>query len=116
LKKTFKPEFLNRIDDIIVFDKLTDKDIELIAEKMLDTIKERLQKINVDVNFTKKAIKAIAKAGFDEVYGARPLRRAIQSKIEDKLSEEILEGKISPNNSVVCDYDKRSEKFKFTES
>lgn len=116
LKKTFKPEFLNRVDDIIVFDKLTDKDIELIAEKMLDTIKGRLRKINVNVEFTKKAIKAIAKAGFDEVYGARPLRRAIQSKIEDKLSEEILEGKVNSKNSIVCDYDKRSEKFKFTET
>lgn len=116
LKKTFKPEFLNRVDDIIVFDKLTDKDIELIAEKMLDTIKDRLKKINVNVEFTKKAIKAIAKAGFDEVYGARPLRRAIQSKIEDKLSEEILEGRLDSKKSVVCDYDKRSEKFKFVES
>lgn len=104
LKNVFRPEFLNRVDDIIVFNKLSEDDIKKIADKMLDTLRQRLADLNIEISFTDEAVSAIAKAGFDDSYGARPLRRAIQSKIEDKLSEEMLEGKIAENSNVVCDY------------
>ncbi len=113
LKKVFKPEFLNRVDDIVVFDKLTSNDIEAIASRMLKGIKDRLCDLNIKAEFTENAVKAIAKEGYDPVYGARPLRRAIQSKIEDKLSEKILEGDLDPKKSITCDYDEKAEKFIF---
>ena len=71
---------------------------------MLDTLAKRLENIEIKISFTDDAVSAIADKGFDDTYGARPLRRAIQSEIEDKLSEEILEGKIEKGTSVVCDY------------
>ena len=111
LKKTFKPEFLNRVDDIIVFNKLTNKDIEAIAQRMLKDIKNRVASLGIEVEFTNKAIKAIAAEGFDESYGARPLRRAIQSKIENTLSEDILSGSVKSGDSVICDY--KNKKFEF---
>lgn len=113
LKKVFKPEFLNRVDDIVVFDKLTSNDIEAIASRMLKGIKDRLCDLNIKAEFTENAVKAIAKEGYDPVYGARPLRRAIQSKIEDKLSEKILEGDLDHKKSITCDYDEKTEKFIF---
>lgn len=113
LKKVFKPEFLNRVDDIVVFDKLTSNDIEAIASRMFKGIKDRLCDLNIKAEFTENAVKAIAKEGYDPVYGARPLRRAIQSKIEDKLSEKILEGDLDPKKSITCDYDEKAKKFIF---
>ncbi len=104
LKKVFRPEFLNRVDDIIVFNKLTQDEIKQIAVKMLDTLKNRLANMNISISFTDEAITKIADEGFDDSYGARPLRRAIQSKIEDTLSEKMLEGTIRENSTVVCDY------------
>ena len=104
LKNTFRPEFLNRVDDIIVFHKLGEEDIAKISEKMLQTLSLRLKDMNIDIQFTEAAITAIAKVGFDPVYGARPLRRAIQTKIEDVLSEKILDNSISSGCSVKCDY------------
>lgn len=114
LKKTFKPEFLNRVDDIVVFNKLTSEDIKQIAKRLLSDIKERLKGFEININFTEDAIDAIAEAGFDPIYGARPLRRAIQSKIEDKLSEEMLENKITAGKEVVCAFNKDDKKFIFT--
>lgn len=109
LKKTFKPEFLNRLDEIIVFNQLEKDDIKEIATRMLKGLKKRLQAMDIEISFTDNAISAIADAGFDKVYGARPLRRAIQSKIEDKLSELILEGKIKDN----CTVDFQNNEFIF---
>lgn len=114
LKNTFKPEFLNRVDDIIVFNRLTDKDIQQIAVRMLKTLEERLSALDIKISFSDDAVKAIADAGFDPVYGARPLRRAIQSKIEDNISEKMLEGKIKSESTVVCDY--KDGKFTFEEN
>ena len=113
LKKVFKPEFLNRVDDIIVFNKLTEKDINLIAKNMLKDVKNRAQSLNIEIDFTDKAIKAISDAGFDPIYGARPLRRAIQSKIEDKLAEEVLKGEAKSGAKVECDYNKKTKQFVF---
>lgn len=104
LKKTFKPEFLNRIDEIIVFNQLEKADIEEIAKRMLKTLKKRLADLDIDVEFTNAAVSALADAGFDKVYGARPLRRAIQQKIEDPLSELILEEKIKPGTKCTVDF------------
>ena len=104
LKKLFRPEFLNRIDDIIVFNKLTQDEIKQIASKMLGTLAKRLENMNIKISFTDAAVTAIADKGFDDAYGARPLRRAIQSEIEDTLSEQMLDGKITENSSVTCDY------------
>ncbi len=104
LKRTFKPEFLNRIDDIIVFSKLSQGEIGEIASKMLEVLKKRLTDMGIEVEFSPSAISAVADAGFDAVYGARPLRRAIQNKIEDALSEQILEGKIKSGDKIICDF------------
>ncbi|HBN38722.1 MAG TPA: ATP-dependent Clp protease ATP-binding subunit ClpC, partial [Ruminococcaceae bacterium] len=100
LKATFKPEFLNRVDEIIVFKQLEKEDIEEIARRMLSSLKKQVEQLGTDVVFTDEAVSAIADAGFDKVYGARPLRRAIQTKIEDKLSELILENKLGEKCTV----------------
>ena len=113
LKKTFKPEFLNRVDDIIVFNKLTEEDIKLIAKNMLKSVKTRAKNLNIDINFAESSVDEISKEGFDPVYGARPLRRAIQSKIEDKLSEEVLKGEVKSGQKVRCSYDKKKKQFIF---
>ncbi len=104
LKKVFRPEFLNRVDDIIVFNKLTQDDIKQIAGKMLETLSKRLEAMDISIGFTDAAVTAIADKGFDDSYGARPLRRAIQSEIEDALSEKMLDGEITENSAVTCDY------------
>ncbi len=102
LKKCFRPEFLNRVDDIIVFEQLNKDDIKEIARRMLKTLKNRVHDMGIELSFDDSAIEKIADEGFDPVYGARPLRRAIQSEIEDKLSEEMLDGRITSGNKYVC--------------
>ncbi len=104
LKSAFRPEFLNRVDDIIVFTKLTQSEIKQIAGKMLDNLKKRLINLNITIEFTDDVLTALAEKGFDAVYGARPLRREIQNRIEDALSEKILDGSIKNGYNVVCDY------------
>lgn len=104
LRKVFRPEFLNRVDDIIVFNKLNKDEIKQIAVKMLKTLENRLDKMNIKISFTDNAISEIADKGFDENYGARPLRRAIQNEIEDPLSEQMLEGKVKDGAVVTCDF------------
>lgn len=103
LKKAFKPEFLNRIDEIIVFRKLSRENIKEIAGKMLESVKDRLAANGITAEFTDAAIEKIAENGFDENYGARPLRRAIQSDIEDMIAEKMLEGKIKEETTVTID-------------
>lgn len=111
LKKTFKPEFLNRIDEIIVFNQLEQKDIEEIAKRMLSSLSKRVAELEIELDFTPEAVTAIAEAGFDKVYGARPLRRAIQQKIEDPLSELMLENKIA--KGAKCTVDFKNNEFTF---
>ncbi len=103
LKRTFKPEFLNRVDDIIVFQQLDQEEIKQIAHKMLDRLFERLKSNDISAEITDRAVENLAKAGFDPIYGARPLRRAIVSKVEDLLAEEILEGNVKPGQTVKLD-------------
>ncbi len=112
LKKAFRPEFLNRVDDIIVFSKLTADEIKQISGKMLQNLQKRLLNLNITIEFTDAVLTALADKGFDAVYGARPLRREIQNKIEDALSEKILEKTIKNGDNVVCDYSENN--FIFT--
>ena len=103
LKETFRPEFLNRVDDIIVFNKLGDDDIKKIASLMLDEVKARISQRGITVSFSDEVTSLLAKEGFDPVYGARPLRRAIVRRVEDGLSEEILSGRIGEGDSVTAE-------------
>ena len=115
LKQVFRPEFLNRVDDIIVFSKLTKPEIKEIAGKMLETLRKRLDSLGVTVSFTDKAIEKIADEGFDDTYGARPLRRAITTNIEDKLSERMLESDFDAKKPITCDYDGENFTFEYAE-
>lgn len=112
LKKLFRPEFLNRVDDIIVFNKLTQEEIKEIAGKLLENLKARLKAVDIDAEFTDEAVTEISNEGYDDTYGARPLRRAITSKIEDALSEKMLENEIKKGDRIVCDF--KDGKFTFT--
>lgn len=109
LKNSFRPEFLNRIDEIVVFHKLEEKDLRQIVKLMLESVKGRLKEQNIKINFTEKAEEVLAEKGFDPTYGARPLRRTIIKAVEDKLSEEILKGTISKNDNISVDVDKDKE-------
>ncbi len=93
VRKTFSPEFLNRLDEIIVFKSLTEDEILQIVDLMIADLRERLIAQNMTINLSEDAARFVAKEGTDVTLGARPLRRAIQRLIEDPLSEEILEGK-----------------------
>ena len=103
LKNAVRPEFLNRIDDIIVFNRLNEDEIAQIADGMLRKVAERMKDMEIGMTWTEAAKKHLAKAGFDPVYGARPLRRAVTSEVEDLVAEESLEGRISKGSEVVLD-------------
>lgn len=103
LKKAFRPEFLNRVDEIIVFHQLDQDHIRHIVTLMLDGLQERLKANNLTIKVTDPAKQYLAEKGYDVIYGARPLRRVIQSMVEDKIAESILEGKIKPGSKVTVD-------------
>ena len=113
MKKLFRPEFLNRIDEIIVFKSLTDEQIAQIVELMVADLRERMIAQNMSINLTPAATKLIAKEGADTTFGARPLRRAIQRLLEDPLSEQILEGKWQSGSIVDVDVDESGENLEF---
>lgn len=100
LKATFRPEFLNRIDDIIIFNRLTEEDIKKIAHLMLSEVGARIHDLGIEITFDDSVAALMAKEGFDAVYGARPLRRAIVRLVEDPFSGEMLEGKIKAGDKV----------------
>ena len=102
LKATFRPEFLNRIDDIIVFNTLTEENIERIASLMLSDVKRRLTDLGIEIEFSDEVVSLLAEEGFDAVYGARPLRRAVVRLIEDAVSTELLEGRIARGTRVTA--------------
>ncbi len=102
LKSTFRPEFLNRIDDIIIFNSLGEKDIEKIAMLMLKDVEKRISALNIHIDFDASVPALLAKEGFDAEYGARPLRRAVVRLVEDAFSTELLEGKIHTGDSVTA--------------
>jgi ATP-dependent Clp protease ATP-binding subunit ClpB len=99
----FRPEFINRIDEIVVFHGLDDKNIGAIAKIQLNILRQRLQRMDMDLDVTENALQKIAEAGYDPVYGARPLKRAVQQQIENPLSKQILEGKFGPKDTIRVD-------------
>nr|WP_297283739.1 ATP-dependent Clp protease ATP-binding subunit [uncultured Agathobaculum sp.] len=103
LKTAVRPEFLNRIDDIIVFNRLSEDEIAQIADGMLRKVAERMQEMGITMDWTDAAKKHLAKAGFDPIYGARPLRRAVTNEVEDLVAEQSLEGKIKHGDHVTLD-------------
>ena len=105
LKKTFRPEFLNRIDEIIVFHSLNKEHIKQIVSLMINNLSKRLDEMNIHIKVDEKAMDILADAGFDPVYGARPLQREIRKRIEDKLSEELLKGTIKKSDTILISAD-----------
>ena len=111
LKNTFRPEFLNRVDDIIVFLKLDRGQIAQIAVKLLNELAGRLAALGITLKWDDSAVYALADKGFDPIYGARPLRREIQNSIEDGLSEKILDSSVKKGDTVLCEF--KNGKFEF---
>ena len=105
LKNYFRPEFLNRIDETVVFHSLDASNIESIARIQLKVLLERLQKMDLYLKVSEAAIAELAKVGFDPVFGARPLKRAIQQRIENPLSKLLLEGRFPPKSAIAVDVD-----------
>jgi ATP-dependent Clp protease ATP-binding subunit ClpC len=110
LKKAFRPEFLNRIDEIIVFHALEKKHLQEIVTLLSDQLVKRLKEQDISLELTESAKEKISKEGYDPEYGARPLRRAIQKHIEDRLSEELLKGTLLTGQHVIIDVD--NDEFK----
>ncbi len=114
IKRLFNPEFINRIDDFIIFRKLEKKHIYSIIDIQLAELMERLKINNVSLELTKEAKDFLVDKGFDEKYGARPLRRALQKYVEDELAEEMLKGEIPPSTKVIGNYDGSQKKIVYT--
>jgi ATP-dependent Clp protease ATP-binding subunit ClpC len=103
LKKTFRPEFLNRVDGVVVFHSLTKEQIRQIVDLMLTSVTQQLSEKGIKLEVTDAVKDFLGEKGYDEVFGARPLRRVIQDMIEDKLSEDLLRGKFQSGDTVVVD-------------
>ena len=112
VRQIFRPEFLNRVDEIIVFHALTEAEIDQIARLLLNQVCARLTERGIELQVGEEALKLISKAGYDLKYGARPLRRAIQRMVEDALSEEILSGGVRLGDKVLASVE--DDKLKFT--
>lgn len=113
MKKHFRPEFLNRVDEIIIFNKLSEKDIEKIVSLQLKDLEAKLKARNITLIVDKKAMEKLAKEGYDPDFGARPLRRLIQREIQDSLALELLEGKYKDGDKITVTVDDKTGKFKF---
>lgn len=111
LKKKFKPEFLNRIDEAIIFKGLKEEDIHKIIYLEIEKLEKRIAEIHYKLNVSKSAIEFVAKQGYDEAYGARPLSRAIQHYIEDKVADEILNGNIEEGQTINIEFDKEKQEI-----
>jgi len=111
VKNTFRPEFLNRVDDIIVFEELTKEQLNKIVDMMIEEVRRNALEKGIDINVSQKAKDALVEKGYSAKYGARPLRKKIQQYIEDELAEKYLKGEISSGSVVSVDYD--GEKFVF---
>ncbi len=114
LKKTFSPEFLNRLDDVIVFNSLKREDIHLIIDLTLNKLFARITALGYQIELTEKAKDFLADKGYDPQYGARPLNRAIQKYLEDAVAEEILKAEVQPSDIIMADYDGKSEALKLS--
>lgn len=109
LKKEFRPEFINRIDEIIVFHKLQNEEIKQIIDIMLKQVINRLEKQDIKIEIDEKVKEQILEKGVDTNYGARPLKRAIQTMVEDKIAESILDGKVKKGKRAVVSVDENKE-------
>ena len=114
LKKTFSPEFLNRLDDVIVFNSLAREDLHKIIDISLNKLFKRITNIGYSMELTEKAKDFLAEKGYDQQYGARPLNRAIQKYVEDPLAEEILKGSMSEGDVILVDHEDSEEMLKFS--
>ncbi len=103
LRESFRPEFLNRIDEIIIFNSLGAEDTEKITELMLSKVSERINSLGIEIHFSPEVVKTVAKEGFDPVYGARPIRRVIKSRIEDSLAAALIDGSVSAGCEVTAE-------------
>ena len=103
LKKAFRPEFLNRVDDMIVFHRLTEEEIREICALMAESLKKRLAENEITAEFETSALELIAKEGFDPIYGARPLKRYLQSSVETLVARKILEGDLKAGSTIIVD-------------
>jgi len=112
LQKFFAPEFLNRIDEVIVFNTLKEEEVKQIVSLEIDKLINRLKGLNYNISCDEKVLELISKVGFDETYGARPIKRAIQDKIEDFISEEVLNGKVIETEEYVLTVEDEQVKFK----
>jgi len=109
LKKAFSPEFLNRVDEIVIFNSLEKEDLKKIIELELKTLVDRTRELGYDVKITAKALSFLCDKGYDKKYGARPLKRAIQKYVEDLLAEEIVKEKLKTGDEIKIDWDGKSE-------
>ncbi len=113
LKRVFSPEFLNRLDDVIIFHQLERKHITQIVDVMLAGLNERFKALDIKVEISQEAKEFLADKGYDVQYGARPLRRAIQKHLEEPLAEEILRANLKEGAAVKVDYDANEGKLTF---
>ena len=111
LRDKFKPELLNRIDSIVIFDSLSKESVMKIADIMVNQLVSRFKKKNISLSLTEGARKLICEKGYDEAYGARPLRRVIDKEIKDPLAEMIISGEITDGSAVQVD--ENNQKFEF---
>jgi ATP-dependent Clp protease ATP-binding subunit ClpB len=111
LKNYFRPEFLNRIDEIIIFNKLTENDIARIVELQLEELKKRLEEKKIILEISNAAKKELAQEGFDSIFGARPLKRLIQRKLQDNIALKLLIGEFREGNKIRVDYDGQNFSF-----
>jgi ATP-dependent Clp protease ATP-binding subunit ClpC len=112
LQKFFAPEFLNRIDEVIVFNTLKEEEVKQIVKLEINKLISRLQGLNYNITCDENVLELISKVGFDETYGARPIKRAIQDKIEDFISEEVLNGNVKENEEYILTAEEEIVKFK----
>ena len=111
VKNFFKPEFINRIDEMIIFTPLAQDEIREIAVRMLDEISQRCKADDIDITFNENVVDMLNKKGYDPVYGARPLRRVVTSEIEDALAEKYLKGEIKTGDKIICSYESEGLKI-----
>jgi ATP-dependent Clp protease ATP-binding subunit ClpA len=113
LRRTFRPEFLNRIDEIVVFRALSREDIEKIVDIQIKDLQKRLAERKITIELTSEAKKVLAERGYDPIFGARPLKRTIQRMVENPLALEILAGKFKEGDQIVVDLARDRETFTF---
>jgi ATP-dependent Clp protease ATP-binding subunit ClpC len=111
LKNKFKPEFLNRIDEIIIFKGLSSEDIHKIIYLEIENLEKRLLEMNFKLKISKEAVEYLAKQGYDEAYGARPIARAIQHYVEDAVADEILNGNIKEGETITIGFEVEKEQI-----